>query len=110
MTAPLSGGSGQQVYYSDIYPEIILPKFIDSSKFAANVTIDFLLDNAATSDVRVSGPATVTGAQQTAGLIAGPVTLGEAGKQHNYALGEVTIALGDTTSAIPATNYVSLDC
>ncbi|KAK4504357.1 hypothetical protein PRZ48_005273 [Zasmidium cellare] len=112
-TAPVYGGSGQEIYYTDVVGTIDVPSYITSlaplinaKQASANVTVNLDLDNASPAtfqafsgtlnnitfpfgeDAKIRVPA----GNGTLPPI-GPVTLGTAGVPHRIHLGQVTVSI-----------------
>jgi hypothetical protein len=110
-TAPVFGGSGQQIYYTDVVGNIEIPSYIvnlaplvGATQAQANVTVNLRLTNASPSTLQIY-KATINNVRFPAGGAAniripqgsgtlpnlGPVTLGAANVAHRILLGQVTV-------------------
>ncbi|KAJ8606359.1 hypothetical protein MRB53_041028 [Persea americana] len=108
--APIYGGTGEEIYYSDITAEIEIPtnvvglgNLFGASQIQANVTINLDLENASPSTIQAySGTINNIPFQPfqvsyinipSSGVLApvGPITLGDAGTIHRIQLGEISV-------------------
>jgi len=110
-TAPVYGGQGQEIYYTDVTGNIDIPEsivnlapLIGATQAQANVSINLDLTNASPSTL-LAYQATLNGIQLPSGQDAhikiplaggtlppiGPVTLGTPGVPHRILLGEVQV-------------------
>jgi hypothetical protein len=110
-TAPVFGGSGQQIYYTDVVGNIEIPSYIvnlaplvGATQAQANVTVNLRLTNASPSNLQIykstinnirfpPGGAANVRIPQGSGTLPnlGPVTLGAANTAHRIYLGQVTV-------------------
>nr|POE96967.1 hypothetical protein CFP56_63792 [Quercus suber] len=112
-TAPVFGGSGQEIYYTDVVGTIDIPSSITSlgvlvsaTQAQANVTANLKLTNASPANLEVY-KATLNNVPFTFGQDAtirippgsgtlpplGPVTLGTANEAHRIFLGQVDVSI-----------------
>lgn len=112
-TAPVFGGTGQQIYYTDVVGTIIIPFYITTlaplagaTQASADVNVNLRLTNASPS-ILTAYKGTIKNITFAAGSDAhvrippnsgtlpplGPVTLGQANQPHRIFLGDVDVKI-----------------